>query len=60
MIASPEAAKPRVFKLVLAPSIVNPRHNRLWLVPLDRTKAAVTTSLFDPISSIYSRRRATR
>lgn len=39
----------RVFRLGLAPSIVNPSVNRLWLIPLDDIDTAVDTSPFDLI-----------
>jgi hypothetical protein len=48
MNASPEAARPKVFRLALAPSIVNPRVNRLWLIP-DGYRSM--PSDFDPIVS---------
>jgi hypothetical protein len=31
------AEKPTDFRLALAPSIVNPRYNRLWLIPADQS-----------------------
>jgi hypothetical protein len=49
MIAPPKAAKGGVFRLALAPSIVNPRVNRVWLVPIDGVDRAVAPSSFDPI-----------
>jgi hypothetical protein len=41
------------FRLALAPSIVNPRYNRLWLIPLDGTDTAVAPSPFDSIVSEF-------
>jgi hypothetical protein len=43
-VTSQIAEKPTVFRLALAPSIVNPRYNRLWLIPADGIDTAVEPS----------------
>lgn len=51
MITSLEQGRPKVYRLALAPSIVNPRVNRLWLIP-DGYRAPMPSE-FDSIADRF-------
>jgi hypothetical protein len=43
----------KTFRLALAPSIVNPRVNRLWLVPSEQVDGHVSDQVYSDIAAQF-------